>query len=115
MHLSANLLYSFLPDSGVNDVAENIPGNRPYEGLEEELILRDVLARDRTMLANERTLLAYARTSLGMVAAGVTFIQFFQLPWIEVVGWSLIPSAVVIFGLGVRRYLRVRQDLFDVK
>ena len=36
----------------------------------EEMILRDLLARERTVLANERTLLAYVRTAIGLMAAG---------------------------------------------
>ena len=37
----------------------------------EEMILRDWLARDRTVLANERTLLAYLRTTLMLwISAG---------------------------------------------
>jgi len=50
----------------------------PYAGTGETLILRDVLAIDRTRLANERTLLAWLRTGLMLLVSGVTLIKLFE-------------------------------------
>ncbi|MCX6024563.1 MAG: DUF202 domain-containing protein [Chloroflexi bacterium] len=62
----------------------------PYDRFsEEEMILRDHLAVDRTILANERTLLSYVRTALGLVAAGFTLLHFFDGSTTTVLGWLL--------------------------
>lgn len=88
----------------------------PYrEVRREDLITRDLLARDRTVLANERTLLAYIRTALAVVVAAVSLIQFFDLGWARVVGWALVPVSVIIVACGVWRYLQVRRDLAPLR
>ena len=81
----------------------------------EELILRDHLAMDRTVLANERTLLAYIRTTLALLAAGASFLQFFTLPWLEVAGYLLIVSGLVLVSIGFRRFLSFRRNLNEAK
>ena len=67
---------------------------------EEELILRDHLAAERTVLANERTALAYLRTMLTFLIGGATFIQFFDLLLIEVLGYGIARLHAPV-GLGV--------------
>ena len=42
---------------------------------DEDLILRDYLAIERTRLANVRTLFAYIRTSLYLLTAGIGILQ----------------------------------------
>ena len=76
-----------------------------------EMILRDHLAADRTLLANQTTFLAYIRTALTFFVAGITFIRFFDVSAIEIVGWAFIPAAVFTFWLGLFRYRRLRTDL----
>ena len=49
--------------------------DHPYAAHSHQLILRDVLAIDRTRLANERTLLAWLRTALMLLISGVTLIK----------------------------------------
>jgi len=84
----------------------------PYEKLNcEELVLRDYLATDRTVLANERTLLAYVRTTLAFLAAGGSFIQFFDSLVFEVIGWGLILLAFVFFVIGASHFLRMRAKI----
>ena len=77
----------------------------------EELILRDILAADRTSLANERTFLAYIRTALTLVIGGISFLQFFPQGIVHVVGWLFIPAGVAAFVVGLLRYLRTRRLL----
>ena len=85
---------------------------RPYaEYREDGLILRDVLAVDRTVLANERTLLAYLRTALAVLIGGVSLIHFFTDPWIMLAGWLMIPFAPAMLWLGIRRFFKVRGQL----
>jgi putative membrane protein len=78
---------------------------------DEELILRDYLATDRTVLANERTLLAYLRTALGGFVAGVSFIQFFSTVVIHVLGWVFCIGAIVAVSIGMARYRQVERSL----
>ena len=77
----------------------------------DELILRDYLAIDRTVLANERTLLSYIRTAIAFAAAGAALIHFFDFSLIKAMGWVLIPLAIGILWVGIKHYLKMRQDL----
>jgi len=81
---------------------------------EEELALReawvrDCLAVERTILANERTLLAYVRTALGFFIGGVSFLEFFESIYMQVVGWVFIPAGLAVFGLAVVRFRKIRE------
>jgi putative membrane protein len=75
------------------------------------LILRDVLAIDRTVLANERTVLAYLRTMLALMAAGASLIHFVGATWAWLVGAVLIAAGILLLGVGVWRFQRVNRDL----
>lgn len=76
-----------------------------YEDYQEELGLRDLLAIDRTILANERTMLAYARTSLMLGVSSITLLKLFpESPLAFGTAVTLIPLAVVVAILGLRRY-----------
>jgi putative membrane protein len=77
----------------------------PYHRFaDDELILRDELAIDRTLLANERTLLAYMRGGVALFLAGVTFIHFSERGWYTVLGVVCLPAALAIVWLGWRRF-----------
>ena len=81
----------------------------PYKKFNhEELILRDLLATDRTVLTNERPLLAYVRTTSAFLAAGGSFIQFFDSLALEVIGWGLILLGSVLLVTGASHFLRMR-------
>lgn len=81
----------------------------------DELILRDVLAIDRTILANERTILAYFRTMLALLAAGGSLIHFIEAGWALAVGGLLLVAAPTLLGVGIWRYRLVNRDLRRVK
>lgn len=81
------------------------------EVIEEELILRDVLAADRTILANERTLLAYIRTCFAVAAGGISLIKLFRNPIVHFIGYFLIGFAAIVLMLGFKRYRKVTQDI----
>jgi putative membrane protein len=83
----------------------------PYSRLEKDLILRDYLAADRTLLANENTLLAYSRTALTFFVAGVSFIRFFDNPWLSVLGWAFVPLGVALLLIGAIRYQRMKSAM----
>lgn len=77
----------------------------------DELILRDVLALDRTVLANERTLLAYVRSALALLVAGVTLIHFFDMALARILGYAIVPLAPLIMIYGTWRFMQVRGHL----
>ena len=75
----------------------------------EQLILRDMLAIDRTRLANERTLLAWVRTALMLIVSGITIIKLFEGLWLmELLGSVLIPVGFATAAIGIWRYFRIR-------
>ena len=78
----------------------------PYSKFDaDEMILRDHLARDRTVLANERTLLAYLRTAIALFAAGGTLLRFFPDSFsLRVLGVLLLLMGAVVVVLGGWRF-----------
>lgn len=89
-----------------------MPNDRPlppYVGPADQLILRDVLAIDRTRLANERTLLAWLRTALMLLVSGVTLIKLFDgVLAMQVLGVLLVPGSLITAAAGLLRYRRTR-------
>jgi putative membrane protein len=81
----------------------------------DDLILRDILAIDRTILANERTVLSYLRTMLALLAAGGSLIHFVEAWWALPAGVGLIVAGALLFGIGVWRYRRVNRHLRRVR
>jgi len=82
---------------------------------EQDLILREELALDRTRLANERTLLAYLRTSLALVLAGVTFLHFSNAIWFSVFGAVCLLVGLIVVPVAVHRYRRMEADLSPLR
>lgn len=84
----------------------------PYSQFKnEELILRDYLAADRTVLANERTLMAYIRTSLALAAAGASLIHFLTTLVADVAGGLLLALDAFILGMGLQRFIYYKRRL----
>ncbi|MGQ9819385.1 MAG: DUF202 domain-containing protein [Candidatus Kapaibacteriales bacterium] len=82
--------------------------------VEKELNLNDQLAAIRSILASERTLLAYQRTALTTLVAGFTLVKFFQVYWIQLVGYLLIPISIITITLGFVRYRKTRKYIFQI-
>jgi putative membrane protein len=83
----------------------------PYDKFDdEELVLRDYLALDRTILANERTLLSYARTALVLLVTGASLMQFFPSPMLIAFGVLSAFLGVIVTAAGAYSYLRVRSS-----
>lgn len=90
--------------------------SNPYERFDQEdLILRDHLAIDRTILANERTYLAYIRTALTLFIGGVTFIKFFDSIVTAMIGWAFLPAACVAIWIGYTRYINMRSSIASLR
>ncbi|NLF17679.1 MAG: DUF202 domain-containing protein [Lentisphaerae bacterium] len=80
----------------------------PYERFrQDDLILRDELAIDRTLLANERTVLAYFRSALTLILAGVTFLHFIEAGLLRIIGYAFVPLGIAVAILGWARYRRM--------
>lgn len=76
------------------------------------MILRDQLARDRTVLANERTLLAYIRTAIALFAGGGTVVALFPRSLLlQILGAVLLLLGVVVLGVGTWRFAVVASRL----
>jgi len=81
------------------------------KNLEEELIVRDFLARQRTKLANDRTLLAYIRTSLYFLVSATALVKVDELDNIKGLGYlSFLISGVLLF-IGALSYIKVHKRL----
>jgi len=81
----------------------------------EELILRDELAIDRTLLANERTLLAYLRSCVALLIAGVSIIHFVGEGWFFCFGIVCLPLGIFAGLLGTWRYARMQRAISVVR
>ncbi|TNE91083.1 MAG: DUF202 domain-containing protein [Deltaproteobacteria bacterium] len=77
----------------------------------DKLILRDVLALDRTSLANERTLLAYIRTAVGLVAGGFGLTQIMPDTWAFLTGWGTVLVGLLTASAGIARFIVVRRHI----
>ena len=77
----------------------------------ENLILRDYLAADRTKMANERTFLAYLRTGLCFLVSGAAFVNYALHTITLIIGWIFIPFGIVTMGVGIMRYRRVGRSI----
>jgi putative membrane protein len=81
---------------------------------QEELIVRDYLAADRTALANERTFLTYVRTALVLAAAGGSLIHFLDsLVW-EALGALLLVVAMFTLAWGIYQFRHYNRRLKNV-
>jgi putative membrane protein len=84
-----------------------------YDNLgNEQPILRDYLAAERTHLANERTLLAYLRTALIVLVTAFTFLKLFEGDGLmRIVSSVLIAGALCIGTIGAYRFRKTRKKL----
>ena len=70
---------------------------------QDEIILRDYLALERTKLANERTLLSYIRSSLYLLLGGIAIIQL--------VGYVSLVLTISLVIIGVYRFQKLNKQL----
>ncbi len=76
-----------------------------------ELILRDQLAIDRTRLANERTFLAYFRTFIVILSSGVAILKLEILEDIKNLGYFFLIISPLILLIGLFRFFYVRKHI----
>jgi len=78
---------------------------------QEEIILRDYLAMERTKLANERTLLSYIRSSLYLLLGGIAIIQLDGFENIKFIGYISLFLTVLLVIIGVYRFQNLNKQL----
>ncbi|WP_114752619.1 DUF202 domain-containing protein [Pleomorphovibrio marinus] len=85
------------------------------KGSENDLIVRDFLARQRTKLANDRTLLAYIRTSLYFLVSGTALMKVEDLANIKEFGYLSFLISLVLLVLGFFNFFRIRSKILKGK
>lgn len=78
---------------------------------EQELIVRDFLARQRTTLANDRTLLSFIRTSLYFLVSGTALFEVNNLSHIRELGYVAFGLSFAFLAIGFFSYFQVRRRL----
>ena len=78
---------------------------------DEEIILRDYLAIERTRLANERTLLSYIRSSLYLILGGIAFLQLEGFSNIKYLGILSLILSVIFLVIGIYRFMILKKSL----
>ena len=78
---------------------------------DEEIILRDYLAIERTRLANERTLLSYIRSSLYLILGGIAFLQLEGFANIKYLGILSLVLSVIFLIIGIYRFMLLKKSL----
>lgn len=79
----------------------------------EEWMLRDYLALERTKLANIRTLFSYIRTALYLLTAGIGILQIESISHLDELAWVCIITGIILFFLGFFRYWKLRKHLLE--
>jgi len=79
--------------------------------LENELIIRDYLARQRTTLANQRTLLSYIRTSLYFLVSGVALFEVQKLEQVKNLGYLAFILSAIFLIFGIANFYQVKNKL----
>jgi putative membrane protein len=78
---------------------------------DQEVILRDYLAIERTRLANERTLLSYIRSSLYLLLGGIAFFQFKNFPDFKYLAMLALVFSAIFFVIGIYRFTVLKKSL----
>lgn len=89
-------------------------GNRmeyEYKNHEDDMILRDHLAYDRTKFALIRTFLAISRTALGLLASGAGLVILQTSATLVTIGYVLVLAAAVVMVVGSRYSWRAKKRL----
>ena len=79
--------------------------------LENELIIRDYLARQRTTLANQRTLLSYIRTTLYFLVSGIALFEVKKLDHVRNLGYLAFGLSFAFLIFGLINFYRIKSRL----
>lgn len=76
------------------------------------MILRDVLAVDRTRLANQRTVLSFFRTGLSLVVTALAIFEFKQGDiWYMRAAWAMIGLGIAVMIAGFISYFATKRSI----
>ncbi|MBT8325773.1 MAG: DUF202 domain-containing protein [Winogradskyella sp.] len=78
---------------------------------DQEVILRDYLAIERTRLANERTLLSYIRSSLYLLIGGMAFFQLKEYSNFDYLAILSLVFSAIFFVIGIYRFTLLKKSL----
>lgn len=78
---------------------------------DQEVILRDYLAIERTRLANERTLLSYIRSSLYLMLGGIAFLQLKNFPEFKYLAIVALIFSAIFLIIGIYRFTLLKRSL----
>ncbi|MBD8490509.1 DUF202 domain-containing protein [Echinicola sp. CAU 1574] len=78
---------------------------------ENELIVRDYLARQRTKLANDRTLLSYIRTSLYFLVSGTALVKVEDLANIKEFGYISFIISFIFLVIGFTNFITIKRKI----
>lgn len=78
---------------------------------DQEVILRDYLAIERTRLANERTLLSYIKSSLYLLLGGITALQLKNYPELAYLGFTALVFSAIFLIIGIYRFTLLKKSL----
>ena len=79
--------------------------------MQDNLILRDVLALDRTKLANLRTFLAFLRTGLYLFVTAFAVMKVEFLKDLSFLGWGLMGIGSVVIVIGIINYWSMKKKI----
>ncbi|MDO4537488.1 MAG: DUF202 domain-containing protein [Coriobacteriales bacterium] len=82
-----------------------------YKDHEDDMILRDYLAYDRTKFALMRTFLSISRTALGLLASGAGLVILQTSRTLVSIGYLLIVVAAVVMFAGSRYSWKAKKRL----
>ena len=85
-----------------------------YKEFNENMIIRDYLALDRTILANRRTLLSYTRTFIGLFGGGIGLVKLLDKTIIVVIGYISMAISVPILIIGIIEYMKMKKSLSSI-
>lgn len=78
---------------------------------DQQVILRDYLAIERTRLANERTLLSYVRSSLYLLLGSIGFFQLKDYPNFKYLALIALIFCVLFLVIGLYRFTVLKRSL----
>ncbi len=78
---------------------------------DQQIILRDYLAIERTRLANERTLLSYVRSSLYLLLGSIALFQLKEFSNFEYLALTALVFSIIFFIIGVYRFTLLKRSL----
>jgi len=85
-----------------------------YKEYNDNMIIRDYLALDRTILANRRTLLSYVRTFIGLFGGGIGLVELLDNTVIMFVGYISMATSIPILIIGIIEYIKVKKSLSSI-